>query len=346
MAHSSHHLPLRQFGFDPAAAPAEDHAVEQAGALVDSERPATRVLSPVVRRILLETLDTLSSGLWAGLAMAGVSGAALAAARRRVRPPITGILVVLAYTLMIRRRVELVLAIGLVLLLLPLLIDAGDSLVGRAVLALPGAAVIGFGTTPGPVILDAAVTMAIAVGGALAADTAEAHDQIGTGTLFLFLATVGGWLDIPDVDRILVLLGAAIPITLLVWPVPLARAGASAQVWVGALIWTAVDGGAIRLSSVVGTTTALGFLLIEPLVRRSLGWEEGVFARMWGADGPAAAVAPAAAQAAVVLLASRVAGLQRSTELSVVLAVAILAGAFFALRVVAARLDRGEVWLD
>jgi len=310
-----------------------------------SQQPATGNLA-AVGRILARTLETLAEGLIPSAIVAAVVALMLFAFRRRVCPPITGVIAVSVFVYAIWWRVEPALAFGLALLLIPLLIDAGDNLGARILLGLPGAALIGFGTTPGPVLLDAAVTTAIAVGGALAADTADAHDQVGIGTLFLVLATVGGWLDIPDVDRILVLLGAALPVALLAWPMPLARAGASAHVWVGALVWAAVDGGAIRLSSVIGTTAALGLLLIEPLVRRALGWEDGVFLRLWGARPPMSAVAPAAAQATLVLLASRVAGLHRSTELSLAIAVVILIAGFSVLWAAAPRLDRGYVGLD
>lgn len=297
-------------------------------------------------RILVRTLETMAGGVMASLVIVAASAAAILATGRRVQPPITAVIPVVVYVILIRRRIDVAFVVGLVLLAVPLFVDVGNSLLARAAIGVPGAAVIGFGTTPGPVLLDLAVTGAIAVGGALAADTADAHDRIGLGTLFLILATIGGWLDIPDVDRVLILLGASLPVAALVWPIPLARVGAGAYLWVGALLWTAVEGGAIRLSSVVGTTAALGMLLIEPLVRRSLGWQDGVFLRMWGDRPPLAAIAPSAVQAAVVLLASRVAGLQRSTEASLIMAAAILAAAFAGLRAAAPRLARGGLRLE
>ena len=286
-------------------------------------------------------------GLVPGLVASAVIGAVLLVRKRSTPPPITGLVVVGVFAVQIRSRLELILVLGLALLaIVPGLISAGNNLFGRALLALPGAALIGFGTTPGPLWLDASVTTAIAVGGALAADMDDAHPDAGVGTLFLIMATIGAWLDIPDVDRVLVLLGAALPVALLVWPRPLARAGASAHVWVGALIWVAVDGGVIRLSAVVGTTAALGLLLIEPLVRRSLGWSEGVFTRLWSGDPAASAIAPTAAQAGVALLASRGAGLTRSTELSLTIAVVLLGATFALLRTAALRREQPYAGLD
>ena len=300
-------------------------------------------------RILVRTLETASEGLVAGVAATIVIGVVVVVIRRSVRgwqPPIAGLAVAVAYIILIPERVKPAMWVGLALLALPFFIDPQFSLLARVALVLPGAALIGFGTTPGPVVLDAAVTLAIAVGGGLAWDTVDEHDANGAGMLFLTLATVGGWLDIPDVDRVLLLLGVAVPLTALAWPVSLIRVGASAPLWVAVLIWTAVDGGAIRLSSVVGTSAALGLLLLEPIVRNRLAWDEGVFVRLWGDESPVAAVAPAAAQAAIVLLASRVAGLQRSTELALVLALVVLAGAYAALYGGARRLEPDYLRLD
>jgi hypothetical protein len=302
-----------------------------------------------VGSILVRTLETASEGLLVGVAATIAIGVVVLAMRRwarGLRPPIAGLAVAAGYIALIPERIKPAMWLGLALLLIPFVVDPDYRLSTRIGLVLPGAALIGFGTTPGPIVLDAAVTLAIAVGGGLAWDTADEHDANGTATLFLTLSTIGGWLDIPDVDRILLLLGVALPVTLLAWPIPLIRVGASAPMWVAVLIWTAVDGGAIRLSSVVGTSAALGLLLLEPLVRARMVWDEGVFVRIWGDETPASAIAPAAAQAAMVLLASRIAGLQRSTEVAVLLAVILLGVGFVALYAAARHLDAEYLELD
>jgi hypothetical protein len=82
------------------------------------------------------------------------------------------------------------------------------------------------------------------------------------------VSIVGLYATVPDTELVLVLLGAAIPITLLAWPRVRARLGAGgAYASIGLFLWIATLEGAGRPGSTVGGVAALALLVTEPVGR-------------------------------------------------------------------------------
>lgn len=276
------------------------------------------------RFILTRTLETLADGVVWGVVLAVVAGGVLYATRRR--PPIAGYLVAAGFLIVVGERFPAMALVGVLALLLPAFTEhrSMGAVVGF-VAALPGAALIAFSATTGSPWRAVLVALAIAAGGALATDFARTHDGRGLAAIFLTIATTGAWLEIPDVDRILVLLGVALPLLLLSWPQVLVHVGGSAHVWVAILMWTAVDSGATRPASIAGTAATLGFLLVEPVVRRLVGFREGVFTVIWNTTPrPWDITAAVFAQGGLALLVARVAGVRDGTAVAIAISVVLL----------------------
>jgi hypothetical protein len=207
------------------------------------------------------------------------------------------------------------LVVGVAALAAPGLLPRRTPLVVRAALATPGAWLITAHT--GLVELQWARVCAgvmAAVGGTLAADFDDRHSRVAAGPLLLGIAAVGVYFTVPDTYHAGPYLAVAAPVALVAWPFPLARLGRpGALAAVGVLSWVVVAGGYGRPSSIIGGMACLGLLAIEPLAR----WVTRVdvlddVAR--GPRAPAVAAGLAAVHLALVVFASRVAGLRATVH--------------------------------
>lgn len=125
---------------------------------------------------------------------------------------------------------------------------------------------------------------------------------------FFALTATGVYFTVPDPYDAIVLFGCALPVTLLGWPLPLARFGANgAFMAAGLLAWTAARDGFGRQSSIIGGVACLGLLLLEPIARLRHRERSALDALPRGRDRWPLALG---AQLVLVAVASRVAGLQ------------------------------------
>jgi hypothetical protein len=215
---------------------------------------------------------------------------------------------------------------------------AAATAAGLAVTGVPTDAALGW-----PAL--AAVAAAVAV--ALAAFDRRWRD-LGLVPALLAVTAAGIWACVPDVEGALVLLGAALSLTLLGWPSPLAArrpglagfgvAGSAAVAAV--LVWVVATGGAGRPGSVVGGLACLGLLLVEPAVRLLDPRRRSPLDPVEGRPG--LAWAALAAQLVLVGFASRVAGRPEQAAAALALAalglgLALAAGAVLARRAWAGR---------
>jgi hypothetical protein len=132
---------------------------------------------------------------------------------------------------------------------------------------------------------------------------------------------------VPETKHAVVLLGAAVPLPLLGWPVPLARLGRAGSYGFTAItLWTAATDGAARPSALIGAVACLGLLVAEPVARTIANRRSplDVFPLRWPAW--LWAVPVAIVHFGLVFLGSRVAGLRPTATdaLAVVLAEAIV----------------------
>ena len=154
------------------------------------------------------------------------------------------------------------------------------------------------------------VLLTIVVGGTLVGDFDHRWRMEGLGPVLLALTALGVFATVPDTERALVLLGVALPLPLLGWPVPLASLGrAGAYAGVGVVMWVAAMDGVGRTTSIVGAAACFGLLVIEPLARLAARGRSPLDALprlprlVW-------VVVPAALHLALVFAGSRVAGLR------------------------------------
>ena len=210
-----------------------------------------------------------------------------------------GVLVIIALPLSFRRRVVplaglLLVGAALVALadrdplpdgLVPglvLLAVAGASVVVTARLHLPPAGSAAVLAVPGAWLVAAATGLdetgprlvlvaTIALAGALVGAADHDYRHLGLGPTLVLATLAGAYATVPDTERAMIVLGAALPLVVLGWPWPLAslgRAGATATV--GLLAWVAVTDGSARAGSTVGAMACLGVLLVEPVARMLL----------------------------------------------------------------------------
>lgn len=261
--------------------------------------------------------------------------------------PLAGLLLVGAAALALRDQFGLAgdLAVGLALLALAG-ISAGlagrtrlNSVAVHTVAALPGAWLIS-----GAADLDGDVSRvlfgaAIAVGSALTAAADHSYRRSALGPVLVLASLAGVYATVPDTERALVALGAALPLAVLGWPIALAslgRAGASATV--GLLAWVAATDGSARPGSVVGAIACLGILLVEPtagaLVRREPPDPFGDGTAVDRSPAKWRAAAPVLlAHVALVAVASRVAGLRNDAlESALIAGLALVSATFLAAR--------------
>jgi hypothetical protein len=178
--------------------------------------------------------------------------------------------------------------------------------------AVPGAVLVA-GAVPDPAAgwVRILVGVTIVLGGSVVGnfDHRWRKRAIGPGLAALFVA--GVFACVPETKRIVVLLGAAVPLPLLGWPVPLARLGRAGSYGVVAVVlWASATDGAARPSAVVGAVACLGLMLAEPVIR-TIGNRRSpldVVPETWPAwlwAGPVVAL-----HFALVFVGSRVAGIR------------------------------------
>ena len=159
----------------------------------------------------------------------------------------------------------------------------------------------------------------IVVGGLLVTDFDRRAG--GWGPVLLAVTMFGVWVTVPETQHVVVLMGAVLPIGLLGWPKPLASLGIpGAVVATGVVAWGVAVDGQGRPGAVVGGFACLGIMVVEPVVRR-------VIRRR--ATDPLVVVA---AHVVLVAWCSRVAGLQDSAGVALVLVAVgyVAAGVFLA----------------
>ena len=155
-------------------------------------------------------------------------------------------------------------------------------LLPRMLLAVPGAIVLAERSAlPDPGWARVFVAFVTVVGAGFAADLDRRHERSGLGPVLLAVTMVGLWESVPDPDFALLLMGAALPLALLGWPVPLARVGSSgAAAASGFLAWAAAVGGRGLLSAVVAGSACLGLFVIEPVAHLLLRRRRSVLERL------------------------------------------------------------------
>ena len=178
------------------------------------------------------------------------------------------------------------------------------SLVAQAAAVVPGAWVVAaHSAIPGEPWVRVLVFATIVAGSALVADLDRRTARLGLGPV-LFAVSVGGvYATVPDTEQALVLLGVAVPVALLGWPLRragLGRAGSAAAVSV--LAWTAAVGGVGRPSSIVGAVGCLGLFVVGPVIRRPVRLRFSALV---------------ATHALLVLISARVAGLRPTVRAAV-----------------------------
>jgi len=114
-----------------------------------------------------------------------------------------------------------------------------------------------------------AASVAVVAGSALGAELDHYHRRRSLGPALLLVTVVGVYLTVPDTEGARALVGAAIPLVLVVLPRPAATLGASGLgASLGILTWITVVEGTPRPGSVVGGLGCLGLFVAEPLARR------------------------------------------------------------------------------
>ena len=209
---------------------------------------------------------------------------------------------------------------------------AGDALAERpaswivalasAALVVPGSVLLSFGpaAVPGPAWVHIVVLLATPV----AAGALWSFDR-RWGRLalpLLVIAAAGIYATTPDTQQILILLGATLGVSAIGWWPALRLGPVAVPAVVGLITWTVAVDGRGRHSSIVGGLACLGLLMVEPLATALVGPEyPRVLARLRGRWALPAAVV---AQAVVVGVSSRLAGLRPTTVDSVAIVLPLL----------------------
>jgi hypothetical protein len=204
----------------------------------------------------------------------------------------------------------------------------------RALAIVPGAAVAqAAGDRPGalwPTIVGAALLAALA---------GEADRSLGrsaAGPLLLAAAAAGMYLTVPETGRLLPVLVVLVPVALVGVPLALARLGAAGSAATIVLLAAlAGQGGWTRPASIVGALASVGVLALEPVARALVPgtrrWPD-----VWRSRP---VLLLAGLQGVVVLLASRVAGLQDDLAIGVAAAAVVLLAGLAALAALVTTLD-------
>ena len=180
--------------------------------------------------------------------------------------------------------------------------------------------------------LRVAVLVAICLGGALAGWCDDTWAATAPGPALFALSAAGVYLCAPDTEEVRALLGVAVVLALLGWPLRRARLGRSgASAAVATFAWIAALDVRGRPASLIGALLCLGLLVAAPLggallpaTRRALGGVDRARRTPW----------LIMAQGVVVFVASRAVGLRANRNAEIVGAllvgiVAVAVGACF-----------------
>jgi hypothetical protein len=218
---------------------------------------------------------------------------------------------------------------------------APTPVVGVALAAAGGAGIVAATDPPATLALPLPwIAVVAGAAGALLAGFDRRWRGHGLAPLLLAVSAVGVYATVPDVEWALVVVGAALPLTLLGWPGPLAPGGvggprrrdrpaqpppslgvAGSLATAALLAWTVAAGGAGRPGSVVGGLACLGVLTVEPLARLLDPRHRSALAR------PRVAWTALAAHLVLVAVAARVVGRTETVAAALPLAGLALAAA-------------------
>ncbi len=190
------------------------------------------------------------------------------------------------------------------------------------------------GVTPGAIMvvragsdLGGAAAVASVVGivvvAALAIDFDRTFRDSAIGLPLLAVSIVGVLITVPDTERAFALFGAAIPLALLGWPFRLASLGPSAAAAVAVVGWVAISAATARPGAAVGALASLGLMIAEPIGRRFSRGARSALSE-FAASGWAQSLAVVAIHGALVLGASRIAGLREGAAIATVIAIVVL----------------------
>jgi hypothetical protein len=231
---------------------------------------------------------------------------------------------------------------------------APTPVVGVALAAAGGAGIVAATDPPATLALPLPwIAVVAGVAGALLAGFDRRWRGHGLAPLLLAVSAVGVYATVPDVEWALVVVGAALPLTLLGWPGPLAPGGlrgprrrdgpaqpppslgvAGSLAAAALLAWTVTAGGAGRPGSVVGGLACLGVLAVEPLARLLDPRHRSALAR------PRVAWTALAAHLVLVAVAARVVGRTETVAAALPLAGLALAAALAVALAAAATVER------
>jgi hypothetical protein len=253
-------------------------------------------------------------------------------ARRRTPIPIAGLAVAAAALLVLdaRRSVSLGLVVAIAGIAIVCAIPRGRLPPAiAAAIAVPFALLLAADVDRSPTWTRVLVVGVASAGAIAAARTDELWRQPAVTPLLLTITAGAIYVAVPDTEEAAVVLGVALPVALLGWPVrlvSLGRAGAGAAI--ALVAWTAATGGRADPASVVG-----GLASVALLVGLSVG---ALLTRLRDDPAPRLGRVPVtvwalSSQAALALLASRAgaagAGTARAAVVATIVVIAsVLAG--------------------
>jgi hypothetical protein len=290
---------------------------------------SSRLSCDLANLTLPEFLDGIGFGFIALVVGVLVSLAARRWSAGALRPlPIGGILLGLGYlgTLLETDRLLPSFALAIAVLAASGLTAErlGWRWIGRALAAIPGAYLLtAHAGLVNPTRVLWVVAVATVTGAALIPDIDERGARLGVGPVLYTVSVVGMYETVPDPKLALALLGMALPLLLLGWPVPFARlGGAGASIAAGMLAWAAAIGGTGRVSAVYGGVACLGILVAEPVARLLGGSPPPALGAL--RVRPGSTVFLALAQTVVVYVTSRVAGLNHDARTAGIVSLVML----------------------
>jgi hypothetical protein len=210
--------------------------------------------------------------------------------------------------------------------------------VGAAVLATPFAALLAFDASPVGWV-RAVVTATVAIGSVAAARTDAGWSSTGLTPTLYAMAAAGIFAAVPDTEEATPLLAASAAGALAGWPFGRARLGAAgAGAATALLVWVVAVDGRGRTPAIAGAVACLGMLVALSIGRWFVESGTGRSARTFTRPIPVLAC-----HAAVIYLASRVAGVSHDLSVAAPVATAAIVVALTAATVMARPTSRQRV---